>query len=294
MIIKIKGWIQKIFRKFGFDITRIEPILNLDLYKKLYNEESLEKRRFYNIGAGSFKHPYWTNVDKLSEYYSKIQDENDCVDIDLFSLEKFPIKDGVAEVVYSSHVVEHITDEAAQHMMNESFRFLKDNGVFRITMPDIDLDYIALQNNDFNHYYWIDDYSQPYFQERAKMPIPMNQASIQQIFLYQFVSQNSELYYNKEVEKISDAELMNLFKTKSFDDALNYCTAKCDINLQQKDPGNHMNWWNENKTIKMLKNAGFKKIYRSGYGQSICPVLRNVNFFDNTHPKNSLYIEAIK
>ena len=55
-----------------------------------------------------------------------------------------------------------------------------------------------------------------------------------------------------------------------------------------------MNWWNEKKTIAMLKEAGFKQIYRSGYGQSLCPVLRNINFFDKTHPKNSLYIEAMK
>jgi hypothetical protein len=44
----------------------------------------------------------------------------------------------------------------------------------------------------------------------------------------------------------------------------------------------------------MLKNAGFENIYLSGYGQSFSPVLRNIYFFDNTHPKVSLNVEAFK
>lgn len=44
----------------------------------------------------------------------------------------------------------------------------------------------------------------------------------------------------------------------------------------------------------MLEIAGFNKIYLSGYGQSFCPILRDVAVFDNTHPKISLYVEAIK
>jgi hypothetical protein len=44
----------------------------------------------------------------------------------------------------------------------------------------------------------------------------------------------------------------------------------------------------------MLRESGFTEIYRSGYGQSFSPVMRDVDLFDNTHPKISLYMEAIK
>jgi len=43
-----------------------------------------------------------------------------------------------------------------------------------------------------------------------------------------------------------------------------------------------------------MKNAGFQNVYKSGYAQSKSPILRNTNYFDNTHPQISVYIEAIK
>ncbi len=79
-----------------------------------------------------------------------------------------------------------------------------------------------------------------------------------------------------------------------YEDALNYCTAKCSSELQKQVPGNHINWWNKAKLIQMLQTAGFGKVYGSGYGQSSCPVLRDTIMFDDTHPKRSLYVEAEK
>jgi len=55
-----------------------------------------------------------------------------------------------------------------------------------------------------------------------------------------------------------------------------------------------MNWWNKKKAFRMLREAGFEKIYSSAYGQSFSPVLRNTALFDHTGPKVSLYIEAVK
>jgi len=47
-------------------------------------------------------------------------------------VKELPIENDSAEVVYSSHTVEHITDEAAQKMFNESYRILKKGGILRI------------------------------------------------------------------------------------------------------------------------------------------------------------------
>jgi hypothetical protein len=35
-------------------------------------------------------------------------------------------------------------------------------------------------------------------------------------------------------------------------------------------------------------------MYRSGYNQSVSPLLRNSTLFDSTHPQMSIYVEAIK
>lgn len=48
-----------------------------------------------------------------------------------------PFADGVADFVYSSHFLEHLFKEEAQHVLRESFRVLKPGGVIRVCVPDL-------------------------------------------------------------------------------------------------------------------------------------------------------------
>jgi hypothetical protein len=86
-------------------------------YAGLYPEESLRLRRFYNLGAGSFGHPYWTNVDRAQDWYAYIPNDAYCLDIDLISMTRLPIEDNVAELVYSGHLLEHLPDESARGLL---------------------------------------------------------------------------------------------------------------------------------------------------------------------------------
>ena len=76
------------------------------------------------------------------------------------------------------------------------------------------------------------------------------------------------------------------------EDALDYFTGLCTFMPDR--PGNHMSWWNKAKVGRFLREAGFKVVRNSGYGQSFAPVMRNTQYFDNTHPPISLYVEAVK
>ncbi len=290
----MKQQLLKLIRSFGYDVKKISKP-DLTIYKQHYNKDSIDNRRFYNIGAGSFYHPYWTNIDFYSDWYSH-NDKTSLSGIhhDLMSLKELPIDNNVAEAVYSSHTVEHITDEAAQKMFNEAYRILKKGGILRVTTPNIDLEYRAFKDNDRSYFYWIDNYSRKKEIKRINISKPMNEASIEQIFLYHFAANVSELHGDGAEERISDNTLRSLFSEMSFNNALNYCTSRCDLKIQSKYPGNHINWWNQEKMTKMFQEAGFTKIYRSGYGQSFSPVMRDVDLFDSTHPKISLYMEAIK
>ena len=157
----IKKNLQKLFNLLGYSVSRKTTIenLELELYYILYHEESIQNKRFYNIGAGSFFHPFWTNLDLKSEWYADAQKNIEFVNFDLFSLQSFPIKTETAELVYSSHVVEHLTNKAVQNMFNEAYRILKPNGIFRFSAPDIDLYYEAYKRNDEHFFCWIDGYS---------------------------------------------------------------------------------------------------------------------------------------
>jgi hypothetical protein len=64
--------------------------------------------------------------------------------------------------------------------------------------------------------------------------------------------------------------------------------------LQQKYPGNHVNWWTKEKVHASLTRAGFSNVYVSAYGQSFAAPLRDTNYFDNTQPRISFYVEATK
>ena len=124
--------------------------------------------------------------------------------------------------------------------------------------------------------------------------MPLGKASIEQLFVQRFATAFSTLHADGAEERINDDELRRVFSELKYEDALDFCCNKCPIEIQQKYPGNHTNWWNRSKTIRMLEIAGFKDIYVSGYGQSQSPVLRKTTLFDSTHPKISLYIETRK
>lgn len=292
----IKLMLVKLMDFFGYRISKSpKREYNIELYLKLYSKNSIENRLFLNIGAGSFFHPAWTNVDYYSDWYKSNDEKTKSgINYDLFSLKPIPVEGNTIEMMYSSHTVEHITDAAAQNLFNESYRILKRGGVVRITAPDINLHYNAYRRNDKDFFYWKDWYVRPEDYKRVMLNTALTETSIEQLFLQRFASATTTIHADGVETRISDDELRKLFNEKSFEDALNSCTSLCTIEKQKQYPGNHMNWWNHEKAEKMLKIAGFKRIVRSGYGQSEFAVLRNIHFFDNTHPKVSFYIEAIK
>lgn len=265
------------------------------LYEKVYGVKAARERRFYNIGAGNFSHPCWTNVDYFNDWYktnSKFLEKG--IHYDLFSLQPLPLEENSAELLYTSHTVEHIRNQEAEYLFSEAFRVLKTGGIFRLTMPDIDLHYTAYRRNDYDFFYWREWYASPEKYSKIFINRSLMETSIEQLFLYQVASSVSEIHSDGVPQRIGDAEFRALLNKHSMGEALDICLKNADVEIQKKYPGNHINWWNAEKAAKMLKDAGFSTVYKSGYGQSASPVLRNTDFFDSTHPKMSLYIEAVK
>lgn len=275
--------LSSLTEKLGIELKKADRDRDqLELYKKLYDSDALKNRKFYNVGAGDFSHPYWTNVDFFSDWYkdwAKYTEKG--INYNLFSQEPFPIEDNISEVVYTSHTIEHIDDSSAQYFFNEAHRILKPRGIFRITCPDIELTYRAYKNADEDFFYW-------------KTRFGDQQPSIEQLFVQRFATAITEIPEVGIDPRITTEEIRDLFDKQSFENALNHCTSRCTVAFQKKHPGNHMNWWSYSKAEKMLQTAGFKTIYRSGHGQSNAPILRNTNHFDKTHLKMSLYLEAVK
>ena len=124
------------------------------LYRRLFPAESITHKAFYNFGSGVWRHPLWTNIDYDSHYYAY---KSDLIDInwDIASGAPVSVENNAAELVYSSHTVEHLLDAHVDHMLSEAFRILKPGGIIRVTTPNIQLNWEAYKRGDvcFTHHF---------------------------------------------------------------------------------------------------------------------------------------------
>lgn len=291
MLSELKDFALGKLRDRGIVVRRTFEDRDRFLYRSTYSEDALVNRRFYNVGAGLFSHPFWTNVDFPSVHYGVVQSKQSFIPHDLMSLQPLAIESGTAEVVYTSHTVEHVKDKAVAKLFSEAYRVLKPGGFLRVTTgPDADTDFAAMTRNDAAWFYWDEDISQSGWQRDYLQP-PVT-VSLKQRWLFDFASAASENCRHPAKRKFSDAEIDSILSANSFEAALDIFADAVDF--QPDHPGLHVSWWTHDKAIRMMREAGFKTVYRSGHGQSRCPVLRNTWYFDNTHPQISLYVEALK
>ncbi len=86
--------------------------------------------KFVSIGDtnSSFYRPAWETVDLIDADY--------IVD---FRQEPLPFENNSLNGVHSSHLIEHISQEAGLQLFQEIYRCLKPGGIFRFSTPDMDL-----------------------------------------------------------------------------------------------------------------------------------------------------------
>lgn len=88
--------------------------------------------RYLNVGCGKkfSKDSIWENVDMVSSNRKYVRQHN--------LIKGFPYENNSFEAVYHSQVLEHIPKENAKGFLNECFRVLKDGGVIRVVVPDLE------------------------------------------------------------------------------------------------------------------------------------------------------------
>ncbi len=82
-----------------------------------------------NVGCGRCYHPSWTNIDLVA-----------CApEVRQYDLRRgLPYADYTFDGVYHSHVLEHLTPDAAEFMLGECLRVLKPGGILRVVVPDLE------------------------------------------------------------------------------------------------------------------------------------------------------------
>lgn len=271
--------INKILNPLCLEVQRVQrEIPDVSLYEECARPAT---PLYVNIGAGSFYHPYWHNLDNPNEYYADSQKGRLHIQYDLTSHQPFPFRDDSLKVVYTSHVIEHIHNDDVEYLFREVYRCLQPGGYFRITCPDIDLEYEAYCRGDSTFWKWPNAYG-------------IYNTSIEQKFLDHFATALTETHPYENCKKYSSEEARSILTKLPKEEALDYFVSQLPSEIQKDYTGDHINWFNSDKMSNMLKQANFKHIYESKYGQSYCAILRDKRLFDSTCPELSLYVECRK
>jgi predicted SAM-dependent methyltransferase len=276
---KCRDIVNNLCAPLGVEIIRArKAIVDLHLYPELKRPAT---PRYINIGAGNFFHPFWHNLDTPNDYYAKSQKGRLHIHYDLTTHQPMPFQNGSVKIAYTSHVIEHIRNEDVNYLFKEVYRCLEPGGYFRITCPDIDLEYRAFCRSDDSFWKWPNAYG-------------IFNTSIEQKFLDHVATALTVTHPDKSIKKYTDQEIREVFQQFSKEEALDFLVKQVPSFAQKSYPGDHINWFNHEKLKVMLSSVGFGNIYESRYGQSCCPMLRSINLFDSTCPELSLYVECRK
>ncbi len=277
-----KKYLKIFINKFNF--YYIKPF-NDDYYYQSYSIESKKNKLFLNLGAGKFKHKYWTNIDYSSSKYKHLQ-QNQFVNIDFQNEEKLPYENNSIELIYCSHVIEHFNNEKILHLFEECHRVLKPNGSIRIVVPDADFYYRLLQFDNIEIFE-----SLLLAKFRKKYGLTASKIKLEDYFLHEIATElvSYARQGNYDFNSTFFQEKFNsLNKNDFFDKIISMC------NYDYNCPSNHINWWNKKKLKSFLNYARFKRVFSLSKNKSFSLPFKNNQIFDKTAPEISLFIEAIK
>lgn len=91
--------------------------------------ETTGRPRMLNVGCGRQFHPDWINVD-LEPCAAEVQAHD--------VRQGIPFADNSLDVVYHSHILEHLDPADGQQLIRECHRVLKPGGILRIAVPDLE------------------------------------------------------------------------------------------------------------------------------------------------------------
>lgn len=85
--------------------------------------------KMVNIGCGSVFHPDWINVD-VSPVDPRVRQ--------LDVRRALPFSNAEVDVVYHSHLLEHLSRSEASRFLSDCLRILKPGGIMRVAVPDLE------------------------------------------------------------------------------------------------------------------------------------------------------------
>jgi len=135
--IRPKEWWIKQFRKYAPEHNAI--IMDKEELEKppypIPGDDGLQK-----LNLGSYINMFyygWTNIDILD---LKVFADRNAYIFRQHDLRKpLPYNDNTVDMIFTSHTLEHLSDEEGLQLLRECYRTLKPGGIIRIAVPDTEL-----------------------------------------------------------------------------------------------------------------------------------------------------------
>jgi SAM-dependent methyltransferase len=247
------------------------------------------RQQCFNIGAGTWQHEAWTNIDLPPQSKAFAEIQAPCLFHDLVECEKLPIEPNSAEFIFTSHVIEHLPDDHANKLFASACQALKQGGVFRVvTGPDADTDFAALMRKDDAWWYFYEDLD---LRDGIAEYGPMSPTDK---WLFHLATPRSLYSKTPCQKKYSSADVEALIGRHLMQPSVVRNLLSDGLDFNKSFPGDHLSWWNSDKLIQRLLDAGFSVAKKSAYGQSSSAFMRDLRWFDTTYPHISVYVEAVK
>lgn len=223
-----------------------------------------------NIGAGSYHINGFVSLDIVTEHYQKRQNQS-FQKYDIRS-DLIPYDDNSVDNIYVSHVLEHIEKKYTKKFFFEAHRVLKKGGVLRICIPDGKFLYQVSKISNSNYWSWRGIFEN-------------DEESLFQSYIQEVISNMANL-------STRDPKRFNELKNMQYDELRNVL-INLEIDFDYKNPGNHIQFYDEDVLKKYGHEAGFTNFIVSKQNGSLSYLMTGADI-DLKHPRMSLYGELIK
>lgn len=212
--------------------------------------------RQINVGSGLRDWNNWLLLDELKSkniYRFKIKKDN-----------KFPIFDNVSDLIYSSHHIEHLSDECFFSLLANSKRALKKNALILLKFPNYD--YFLNQYNDgeknFMEKKGIESMSWSWKNKNLEDNIENRLASMFCAYWNNSygdhfsgkINRNTYAYHGPPI--LPKNTLVDLFTNKSPKFICDFLVSEAKKDNELKS-FNHRNAWSKDELIKIMNSFEF-------------------------------------
>lgn len=274
--------------------------------------------KYLNLGCGNRCLEGWINVDFHKTNKGVIAHN---------LLKGIPFPSDYFDVVYCSHVLEHFTKAQGEFFLEECFRVLKNNGILRVVVPDLEqigrsylnqLELVTKDNNVFNHenYQWsvielfdqtVREFSGGEMKEIWSKSTIINESFIIERVGNEFVDYRTNLLNERKLTsslKFHYFKKLTEFVISKVKKILNQLIKKIKIFEEIKIGkfrlgGEVHKWMYDSYSLgHLLKSKKFKRVIKSDAFRSVIPDWELHQWLDVENgvvrKPDSLFMEAIK